>query len=200
MCTVLYIKANAKPADSSRTFRISEKFVEEYKRKNPRDTIVTLDLYQEGIRFLTPEDLDMHRPEPGFGKTHPILKYAYQFLEADKYIFANPLWNLSIPAILKAYIDYICIANITFKYTAEGPVGLCKGKKAVHITTRGGYYSSGKFAEWEMGDHYLKNFLEFLGVTDYTTIPAETLDVVGVDVDAIVSAAMDKATDLAKKF
>jgi FMN-dependent NADH-azoreductase len=65
-------------------------------------------------------------------------KYAYQFAEADKYIIAAPFWNLSFPAILKAYIDYICVTGITFKYTAEGPVGLGQGKKAVHIVARGG--------------------------------------------------------------
>lgn len=43
------------------------------------------------------------------------------------------MWNLSIPAILKAYIDYISVSGITFKYTSNGSVGLLNDKKAVHI-------------------------------------------------------------------
>lgn len=200
MATVLYIKANAKSDEASRTFQISEKFVEAYKSHHPDDEITTLDLYNEGIHFLSQEDVKLHVPNPGEGKDHPVLKYAYQFFGADKFIFAEPLWNLGIPSILKAYIDYICIANITFHYTAQGPVGLCHGKKAINITTRGGDYSTGKGAEFELGDRYLRTILGFLGITDYTTIAANQLDIVGQDVDALVADAVQKAQDAAKNF
>lgn len=200
MSTVLYIKANAKPEVQSRTFKISEKFIEAYCETNPDDKIITLDLYKEGIGFLSQEGVALHIPNPGEGREHPILKYAYQFVEADKYVFAEPLWNLGIPAILKAYIDYICVTHITFKYTAEGPVGLCKGKKAINITTRGGTYSEGIMASFEMGDKYLRTILGFLGVTDFTTVTAEGLDIIGQNVDTKVNDAIIKAQEIAKKF
>ncbi len=105
MSKVLYIKANPKPDAESRTFRISEEFINEYKKLHPEDEITTIDLYKEGIDFLREENVKMHVPAPGDYQNHPILKYSYQFLSADKYVFAEPLWNLGIPAILKAYID-----------------------------------------------------------------------------------------------
>lgn len=200
MSKLLYVKANVKNEGESRTFMISERFMEVYRQEHPEDEIITLDLYKEGIDFLSQEGVSMHRPKPGEGKDHPILKYAYQFLEADKYVFAEPLWNLGIPAILKAYFDYICVTGITFKYTAEGPVGLCQGRKAVNITARGGQYSEGPFAEFEMGDRYIRTLLRFLGITDYTTISAENLDVIGMDVEAIVGKAIEEAVLLAKRF
>ncbi|MBB6623378.1 FMN-dependent NADH-azoreductase [Clostridium gasigenes] len=200
MSKVLYIKANAKKEGVSRTFRISDSFIEKYKELNPNDEIITLDLYKEGIGFLTEEGINLHRPNPGEGKDHPILKYAYQFAEADKYIIAAPFWNLSFPAILKAYIDYICVTGITFKYTAQGPVGLCQGKKAVHIVGRGGGYSEGAAAGYEMGDRYLRTIVGFLGITDFTTIAANKLDVIGEDAEAIVQVAINEAQDKAKTF
>lgn len=200
MGTILYIKANAKPEGMSRTFRISEAFIKTYKEYHPDDEIVTLDLYKEGIHFLSEEGVMMHTPKPGEGRDHPVLKYAYQFLAADKFVFAEPLWNLGVPAILKAYVDSICISSLTFKYTAQGPVGLCQGKKAVNITTRGGEYSEGLFAAWEMGDKYLKTIMGFLGITDFTTISADNLDVIGQDVESIVENAIIKAKDAAKNF
>jgi FMN-dependent NADH-azoreductase len=200
MSTVLYIKANSKPEGLSRTFKISDSFIGAYKEHNPNDRVVELDLYKEGIDFLSEEGVQMHVPAPGEARTHPVLKYAYQFLEADKFIFAEPLWNLGVPAILKAYFDYICVTTITFKYTAEGPVGLCRGKKAVNISARGGMYSSGPFADWEMGDRYIRTILAFLGVTDYHSIFAEMLDVIGVDVNSIVNKAKEQALELAKVF
>lgn len=201
MNKVLYIKANAKGEGESRTFKISDSFIEEYKKQNPDDVITTLDLYEEGIAHLPLGQLnELHVPAPGVGKDHPILKYAFQFAEADKYVIAEPLWNLSIPAILKSYIDYISVTGITFKYTAEGPVGLCVGKKAVNITARGGLYSEGPAAAFEMGDRYLRTLLGFLGITDFTTIAADGLDVVGNDSNAIVEDAISSAKELALNF
>jgi FMN-dependent NADH-azoreductase len=201
MSKVLYIKANAKTEGQSRTYRISDSFIKVYKESHPEDEIITLDLYKEGIDFLPQGDLsDLHSPKPGEGKDHPILKYAFQFLEADKYVIAEPLWNLSIPAILKAYIDYITVTGITFKYTAQGPVGLCQGKKAINITSRGGAYSEGPAAAFEMGDRYLRTLLGFLGITDFTTIAAEMMDVIGVDVEGIIQNAIKDAQNKAKNF
>jgi FMN-dependent NADH-azoreductase len=200
MDTVLYIKANPKKDSDSRTFRISNAFIETYKINHPQDTIITLDLYREGIDFLHEDGIAIHRPNPGQTREHPILKYAYQFLEADKYVFAEPLWNLGVPAILKAYIDYICVTTVTFKYSAEGPVGMCTNKKAINITARGGEYSEGKLASWEMGDKYLRTIMGFLGIKDFMTISADNLDVIGQDVEAIVGKAINKARVIAKSF
>lgn len=200
MSKVLYIKANVKPEGQSRTFKISDNFIEEYKKNNPNDEIITLDLYKEGINFLSKEGISLHRPAPGEGRNHPVLKYAYQFAEADKYIVAAPMWNLNIPAILKAYIDYVCVTGITFKYTANGPVGLCEGKKAVHIVSRGGAYSEVQASAFEMGDRYLRTIFGFFGITDFATIAADKLDVIGEDVESIIENAIKKAQVTAKEF
>lgn len=201
MSKLLYIKANAKPEGVSRTFKISDSFIEAYKKSHPADEIVTLDLYKEKIGLLSADDINtVFGPKTDESRKHPILKYAYQFAETDKFVIAEPLWNLSIPAILKAYIDYICVTGVTFKYTAEGPVGLCAGKKAVNISARGGKYSGEPFASYEMGDRYLRTIFGFLGITDFTTIAAEELDVVGNDVDAIVGKAIKNAQQIAGSF
>ncbi|GFP74545.1 FMN-dependent NADH-azoreductase [Clostridium fungisolvens] len=201
MSKVLYIKANCKPDEASRTFKISDSFIEKYKEINPKDEIITLDLYKEDINFLSAEDLgSVFGPKNEESKKHPVLKYAYQFAEADKYVIAEPLWNLSIPAILKAYIDYVSVTGITFRYTEQGPVGMLQGKKAINIVARGGAYSEGPAADFEMGDRYLRTIFGFFGITDFTTVAAEMLDVVGQDVDAIVNGTINKAKDLAKDF
>jgi FMN-dependent NADH-azoreductase len=198
MSKLLYIKANPKSDENSRTFKISNHFVEKYKQYNPQDEVITLDLYKEDIRFLSERGIQLKFNTSE--RDDPFLRYANQFADADKYVFAEPLWNLGVPAILKAYVDYICIVGVTFQYTARGPVGLSKDKKAVNITTRGGQYSEGPGANLEMGDRYLKNLLGFLGVTDFSTIAADMLDVVGMDVAAIMSKALQQAEWLAQSF
>lgn len=198
MSKVLYIKANIKNEGESRTFKVSDSFVEEYKKNNPEDEIITLDLYKENIDFLRADDLGkLFGPKDEESKNNSILKYAYQFADADKYIIAAPMWNLSFPAILKAYIDYVSVSGITFKYTAEGPVGLLNNKKAVHIVSRGGGYDN---SPYEMGDRYLRTILGFFGIKDIETIAIDNLDVMGVNVEEKVEEGIKKAISLAKKF
>ncbi|HFE9685537.1 TPA: NAD(P)H-dependent oxidoreductase [Clostridium perfringens] len=198
MSKVLYIKANIKNEGESRTFKVSDSFVEEYKKNNPEDEIITLDLYKENIDFLRADDLGkLFGPKDEESKNNSILKYAYQFADSDKYIIAAPMWNLSFPAILKAYIDYVSVSGITFKYTAEGPVGLLNNKKAVHIVSRGGGYDN---SPYEMGDRYLRTILGFFGIKDIETIGIDNLDVIGVNVEEKVEEGIEKAISLAKKF
>lgn len=201
MKKVLYIKANIKPEGQSRTFRVSDNFIEEYKRLNPEDEIITLDLYKEGIDFLRPEDLGVvFGPKTEESKKHPILKYAYQIVEADKIVVAAPMWNLGSPAILKAYFDYVSVTGITFKYTAEGPVGMCKADKALIVSGRGGDYSNEITSQFEMGERYIRAILSFFGVKDIKSVSAENLDVVGIDVDKVVSNSIEQAKEIAKDF
>ena len=201
MAKLLYIKANPKPENRSRTLQISESFIDAYRQYHPNDQIITLDLYAEKIQWLTEEDLkNAFKPDAADDRNHPVLKYAHQFTEADKYVIAEPLWNLGIPAILKAYFDYVCIPGITFKYTEQGAVGLCKGKKAVNIVTRGGLYSDSPAREYELGDRYVWTIMRFLGINDYETIFADGLDLVGSDVEAIIGAAIKQAQEKASDF
>lgn len=198
MSKILYIKANIKPEGQSRTFKVSDNFIEEYRNNNPNDEIKTLDLYKENIDFLKVEDLGtIFGPKNEESRNHPILKYAYEFAEADKYVIAAPMWNLSIPSILKAYIDYVSVVGIAFKYTEQGPVGLLENKKSIYIASRGGAYSG---TPYEMDGIYLRTLLNFFGIKEIQTISAEKLDVAGEDTDKILEASISKAKEIAKKF
>lgn len=201
MSKVLYVKANAKAAGASRTFRISDSFIAAYKKSHPGDEITTLDLYREDIDFLKEEDINLvFGPKTEESRKNSVLKYAYQFAEADKYVVAEPMWNLGIPAILKAYIDYITVTGITFKYTEQGAVGLLKDKKALNIVSRGGDYHTEPYNSFEIGDRYLRTIFGFFGITDYSLISADGLDIVGADIEAILGKAVKEAQDQAGRF
>ncbi|WP_411169959.1 FMN-dependent NADH-azoreductase [Clostridium sp. MB05] len=201
MSKILYIKANIKPEGESRTFKVSDSFIEEYKKNNPSDEITVLDLYKEKIDFLRPEDLQaVFGEKTEESKNHPILKYAYQMAEADKVIIAAPMWNLGAPAIVKAYFDYVSVTGITFKYTAEGPVGICKANKALIVSGRGGDYTNSVTSQFEMGERYLRTILAFFGIKDVKSLAAESLDVYGMDVEKILSDTISEAKEIAKEF
>lgn len=199
MSKVLFIKANPKKDNESNTFRLANVFMEEYKKNNPEDEIITLDLYNENVR---PLDEEMVKGIFA-GEDNEIKRHAQLFAECDKYIFAAPMWNLSIPSILKSYIDYISYVGITFKYTEQGPVGLLSNmnKKAIHIVTRGGMYSEGPAKDYELGDKYLRTILGFLGVYEVETLSLEMTNVLQGDaLEEARNSANEKAVNLAKKF
>lgn len=91
---------------------------------------------------------------------------------ADVLVLGVPLYNLAEPVQLKAWIDSITRAGTTFRYTAEGPEGLLKGKKAYVVFARGGLYRDTAF---DTQTPYLRNLLGFLGIVDVTFLHAEGL-------------------------
>lgn len=96
--------------------------------------------------------------------------------QAHYIVISSPLYNFGIPATLKAWIDLIARANLTFKYNKEGqPVGLLKNKKIIIIMASGGTPLN---SEWDKASPYLKQVLGFIGLTDVVFIDANetTLD------------------------
>ena len=95
-----------------------------------------------------------------------------QLTESDIVVLGVPLYNLGEPVQLKAWIDSITRAGVTFRYTPNGPEGLVKGKKVVVALSRGGKYKGTPF---DTQTPYLRNFFGFLGMTDVTFVHAEGL-------------------------
>jgi FMN-dependent NADH-azoreductase len=208
MAKVLYITANPKPVAESFSLRTGKAFIEEYKQLNPRDEVIHLDLYQIDIPMI---DADVftgwgklakgeNLTEAEKSKVERIAEITDEFVSADKYVFVTPFWNFLFPPKMKAYIDAICIAGKTFKYTENGSVGLLGGKRVVHIQARGGFYSEGPAKELELGDRYLRTVLQFLGITDIQTVVAEGMAYDPSKAEGIVAKAIEKAREVARDF
>lgn len=88
---------------------------------------------------------------------------------ADLLVIGVPVYNFSIPAALKAWIDLIARARKTFQYTENGPVGLLEGKKAILVAATGGT-AIGSDIDFATG--YMKHVLGFIGITDVEIIGA----------------------------
>ena len=119
--------------------------------------------------------------------TDPVYIPACQFATADIIVIAAPYWDLSFPAILKAYLEQINVVGLTFRYTADGfPEGLCRAKKLLYITTAGGPIISDEY-----GFGYVKALAQnFYGIPDVCQIKAEGLDVIGADAEAIMNKSL----------
>ncbi len=91
---------------------------------------------------------------------------------ADVIVIGAPVYNFSIPASLKAWIDLVARAGETFRYTSAGAQGLLTGKRAIIAMASGGT-SAG--AENDFNTRYLRYILGFLGITDVTIVAADAL-------------------------
>ncbi|MEK8130523.1 FMN-dependent NADH-azoreductase [Paenibacillus filicis] len=172
MSHILLVKANDRPVEQAVSVKMYEAFLNAYKESHPGDVITELDLYEENLPYygntaitglyklsqgweLTPEEASV---------TAKVNGYLEQFLAADKVVLAFPLWNFMAPAPLITYISYLAQAGKTFKYTAEGPVGLVPDKKVVLLNARGGVYSVEPMASIESAVKPLKAALGLFGI------------------------------------
>ena len=96
-----------------------------------------------------------------------------QFMAADAVVIGAPMYNFTIPTQLKAWIDRIAVAGQTFRYTENGPEGLCGNKKVIVISASGGLHSGQ--ATGVAHEDYLKVVLGFLGITDVEFVRAHGL-------------------------
>ncbi|MFM7378944.1 MAG: FMN-dependent NADH-azoreductase [Erythrobacter sp.] len=111
---------------------------------------------------------------------------------ADTIVIASPVYNFGPPASLKAWADLVARAGTTFQYTANGPQGLLKGKKAYLAIATGGTPVG---AEFDFMSRWLTVFLGFIGITDVAIVAAD--GIMGVDGAAKIAAARDAALKLA---
>ena len=89
---------------------------------------------------------------------------------ADILVIGAPIYNFSVPATFKAWIDMIARARLTFEYTENGPKGLLENKKAYVIVPSGGVPVG---SPMDFATPYIRHALSFVGITDIEFIGAQ---------------------------
>jgi FMN-dependent NADH-azoreductase len=121
-----------------------------------------------------------------------------ELAEADVVVIGAPMYNFGMPSTLKAWFDHVLRARITFRYTESGPEGLMKGKKAIVVETRAGFYSEGPAAAMDSQEPHLRNLLGFMGIDDVTFVRAEKLAFGPEAAEQAVADAAARLADLAE--
>ena len=149
--TVLHIDSSINGENSaSRT--LTHAIVDQIKNSSWGEEVVYRDLGASPLPHLTLE---------AFADTSVL----EEFLAADTVVIGAPMYNFTLPTQLKAWIDRIVIAGTTFRYTANGPEGLAKGKRVIIALARGGIYSEGSAAAaLEHLETYLRGVFNFIGI------------------------------------
>lgn len=161
---ILVVKANNRPSTDAISSKMYETFMAELEGKDVN--VTTYDVFEEDTPYFGQDIFN------AFGKVQNdedltdvesrLLAAKQKAMDAitaaDVVVFAFPLWNLTIPAKLQTFIDYIYAAGFAFKYDAEGNmIQLMTDKKAILLNARGGVYSTPEAAPMEMAVNYMRN-------------------------------------------
>ncbi|WP_422656951.1 FMN-dependent NADH-azoreductase [Paenibacillus sp. EC2-1] len=200
---ILVVKANNRPASEAVTSKMYETFMEELKGLN----VTTYDVYEEDMPYFGQDLFN------AFGKVQSgaeltdvegrILAAKQKAMDAltaaDVVVFAFPLWNLTIPAKLQTFIDYVYQAGFTFKYNEQGQlVSMMNDKKAIFLSARGGIYSTPEAAPLEMGVNYMRNVVGgVFGMEIINEVVIEGHNAFPERKDAIINEGMEKVKEAA---
>jgi FMN-dependent NADH-azoreductase len=144
-----------------------------------RSSVVVRDLFKEplhhiGEDFVTALGTPPEQRSPAQSAAVALSdQLIAELVAADVIIIASSMINFGVSSTLKTYIDHVLRAGATFRYTANGPEGLVKGKKAFIVQASGGVYSDGPGKAANFQDTYLKHVLGYIGITDVEVIHIE---------------------------
>ena len=192
MSTLLHIDSSGK-GSLSVTQALTGHFASKWQQANSVGKIIYRHLAESNLQFVnadliaafyTPSDKLTSEQMELLRQSNELIS---ELAEADEYVFGVPMYNFSVPAIFKAYIDLVARVGQTFRYEEGRPKGLLKNKKLTVITASGGDYSAGPAKGLDFVEPYLRAIMGFLGVTDITFVKAH-----GSNADAIAESS-DKA-------
>ena len=197
MTKVLVIRSSANGANS-----VSNKLIDSYLAALPAgSTVVQRDLDKHPVPHVTHQSLagiGRQAPEGGaFAETRALQdEIIDEVFAADVLLIGLPPYNFGMPSTLKAWFDYVGRAGTTFQYTAEGPEGLVKGKKAIIAHARAGKYDDA--SGFPFAVPHLKSLLSFVGVNDVDVVTAEGMAFGPEAAEAAVSEATATIAALAR--
>lgn len=173
---VLRVDASGR-GDDSATRRLTASFVRELAARQPIE-LVELDL-GAGLPFVDAAWIAANFTDPDARDAGQRATLAgsdalvAEVMAADALVIGVPLYNFGVPATLKAWIDQIARARVTFRYTADGPEGLLRGKRAWLLVASGGTPVGGAV---DFATPWLRHVLGFLGIGQVEVIAAERLN------------------------
>lgn len=172
---ILRIDASAR-LEGSLTRSMANEMIEHLSSLNPTDVVVR-DV-AEGLPFVDKEWVAANFTPADKRTPAQVEKLALsdsliaEVKAADILVFALPVYNFGIPATLKAWIDMVARAGLTFRYTEKGPVGLLEGKRAIILFVSGGTPVGSGI---DFASTYLRHILGFIGIHDVDVIAADAI-------------------------
>lgn len=213
MKKLLYIPVNSKPEELSASKTVGREFVNRFLQKNSDYQLMELDLYNEDIPEINYKHFKC-RAETVSGEEYEALtqedkkavdrinQLCDQFLSADTYVIAAPMWSVMFPSRLKRYFDCIIQNNKVIKVSPKKVEGLLddKERNMVYIQSSGGDYPMIFAGKFNHGVNYCEDIFKFLGVKRFEKLMVEGVDTPKIGKEAAIKKAYEKMDDIIDKI
>jgi len=203
---VLIVKANNRPASDA----VSTKMFEAFKENLSGVEVNVFDVFEEDMPYFGQDFFNAFGKLQGgqalTDEEQRLLNAKQKAMDAvtaaDVMVFAFPLWNLTIPARLQTFIDYVYQAGFSFKYNEQGQsVALLTDKKAILLNARGGFYSTPEAAPMEMAVNYMRNIVGgVFGSEIIDEVIIEGHNAAPAQAQEIIEAGLEKVKQVAQKL
>lgn len=167
--TVLRIDSSARQEDSN------SRIICDYLVGQLGQAVIERDLVKSPLPLMSPQDLvGVHGSEdderPSLQRHLAISnELIAELQQADTLVLGVAMYNFNVPAYLKQWVDYVCRAGVSFRYTENGPEGLTAVKRAFIVTASGGTQIG---SDMDFASRYLEHICRFLGVAEVIHIDA----------------------------
>jgi len=165
-------------SDRGQSSQLASEFVQKWRATHPGGRVIVRDLATHPVPHLTAERFDAFRtaPESRTAEQAGYVAESDRLIDelraADIVALGLPMYNFGIPSTLKAWIDHVARAGVTFRYTESGPIGLLDDRKVLLLAARGGKY---KDTPRDTQTAFISNFFNFIGIRDIEFVYAEGL-------------------------
>ena len=191
---VLRLDASANPGESA-SRELGNRLLEQLRRTGSEIELRQRDLNQ-GLSFIDSDWIaaNSSAADARSRQQRERLALSDELLEelnwADRIVLTTPMYNFGVPSTLKAWIDLVCRAGLSFRYTDNGPEGLLKGKSADIVITTGGA-ALGSPVDFVSG--YLRQVMSFIGIDQVEIYGADRMNLDAETSLAAANAKIDRA-------
>jgi FMN-dependent NADH-azoreductase len=174
--------------EQGQSSQLATQYRQRWQRAHRGGRVSVRDLAKEPVPHLSAERFQALLAAPGQRSAEQALAVAesdeliVELQAADEVVMGLPMYNFGIPSTLKAWIDHVARAGVTFRYSETGPVGLLADRPVKIFAARGGLYRG---TPRDTQTAYVTHFLNFVGIRDIEFVYAEGL--------AMGEAARDQA-------
>lgn len=181
---------------ASRTRALAEAFLSAFQESHPGAEVETVTLEALDLKPFLPAALNQRDELASVGAFGaPVFDLARQFQAADKIVAAAPFWDLSFPAVMRTYIEYISANGLCYHYEADGCHGDCRADRLAYLTTGGDFERPES-----LGVLYWKQLAKMFGVPRFDYVFAGGLDVDPAKAPELLEAACEQARTLGRSF
>lgn len=181
---------------ASRTRALAEAFLSAFQESHPGAEVETVTLEALDLKPFLPAALNQRDELASVGAFGaPVFDLARQFQAADKIVAAAPFWDMSFPAVMRTYIEYISANGLCYHYEADGCHGDCRADRLAYLTTGGDFERPES-----LGVLYWKQLSKMFGIPRFDYVFAGGLDVDPAKAPELLEAACEQARTLGRSF